>query len=314
MVTESTEKKTFGEIAELWLARKKGLLKDSSYQIYETYLRIHILPSFGGTGSLSENELQSFVKDKAEEGLSNKSIKDIVAVIKTVLKFGVKYGMCDFFQADIEYPPEKKKDCPVMSVANQKKVMEYVKRNLSFRNLGVYICLCTGMRIGEICALKFSDVDVKEGVIHISRTLQRIRVQGKDAKTALIAGNPKTMNSERDIPMGKELYSLLKPLCSVLNPDVYLLTNDYEPLDPRSMRRHFEALVKKLDLPAIKFHGLRHTFATRCIESDCDYKTVSVLLGHSDIKTTLNMYVHPNLEQKKKCVDKMLCKFTTRRK
>ena len=106
--------------------------------------------------------------------------------------------------------------------------------------------------------------------------------------------------------MGRDLLSILKPLCRVLSPDNFLLSNDVTPVEPRTMRRYFASLLKKLDVPEIKFHGLRHSFATRCIESNCDYKTVSSILGHSDIKTTLNLYVHPNFEQKKKCLDKML--------
>lgn len=183
--------------------------------------------------------------------------------------------------------------------------MEYAKNNMSFRNLGIYICLSTGMRIGEICALKFGDINAKEGVIHIRRTLQRLMISGGHG-TELVFGSPKTVNSFRDIPMGRDLLSILKPLCRVLSPDNFLLSNDVTPVEPRTMRRYFASLLKKLDVPDIKFHGLRHSFATRCIESNCDYKTVSSILGHSDIKTTLNLYVHPNFEQKKKCLDKML--------
>lgn len=106
--------------------------------------------------------------------------------------------------------------------------------------------------------------------------------------------------------MSKELLSLVKPLKKVVNEDYYILTNEAKPTEPRTYRNYYKQLMAQLEMPLMKFHGLRHSFATRCIESNCDYKTVSVLLGHSNISTTLNLYVHPNMEQKKKCINKML--------
>jgi integrase len=105
--------------------------------------------------------------------------------------------------------------------------------------------------------------------------------------------------------MNKELLKMLKPIKKIVNPSFYVLTNDAKPTEPRTYRTYYKNLMKELDMPELKFHGLRHSFATRCIESKCDYKTVSVLLGHSNISTTLNLYVHPNLEQKKKAIDQM---------
>ena len=95
----------------------------------------------------------------------------------------------------------------------------------------------------------------------------------------------------------------------VVKDEYFILTNDTKPTEPRTYRNYYKRLLNKLGIPDIKFHGLRHSFATRCIEANSDYKTVSVILGHSNISTTLNLYVHPNKEQKKKCIDKMLKSF-----
>ena len=105
--------------------------------------------------------------------------------------------------------------------------------------------------------------------------------------------------------MTRDLLHIVKPLKKVVNSSFYVLTNSTAPTEPRTYRNYYKRLMKQLDIPALKFHGLRHSFATRCIESNCDYKTVSVLLGHSNISTTLNLYVHPNMEQKKRCVEQM---------
>ena len=184
--------------------------------------------------------------------------------------------------------------------------MEYVRSHFSFMNLGIYICLCAGLRIGEVCALVWDDIDVEMGVVNISKTLQRIYVvEGSERHTELIIGTPKSRNSIREIPLAKDLLKMIRPLKKVVKGSSYVLTNSARPVEPRTYRNYYRRLMRQLDMPDLKFHGLRHSFATRCIESQCDYKTVSVLLGHSNIRTTLNLYVHPNMEQKKKCVEQM---------
>jgi len=105
--------------------------------------------------------------------------------------------------------------------------------------------------------------------------------------------------------MNRDLIRLIKPIKKIVNPSFFVLTNDAKPTEPRTYRSFYKNLMRYLEIPEIKFHGLRHSFATRCIESNCDYKTVSVLLGHSNISTTLNLYVHPNMEQKKKAIEQM---------
>ena len=194
----------------------------------------------------------------------------------------------------------------MLTIAHHKKILDYIRQNFTFRNLGIYICLTTGLRIGEVCALRWSDIDEISGTINVQRTIERIYIiEGGKRHTELIINTPKTQNSCREIPMSKELLALVKPLKKVFNADYYVLTNDISPTEPRTYRNYYKRFMKQLDIPKLKFHGLRHSFATRCIESNCDYKTVSVLLGHSNITTTLNLYVHPNMEQKKRCIAKM---------
>ena len=149
-------------------------------------------------------------------------------------------------------------------------------------------------------------MNIESGTITISRTIERIYiVEGETKRTELIVNTPKTTNSNREIPMNKELLSMVKPLMKVVNSNFYMLTNDEKPTEPRTYRNYYHKLMAQLEIPKLKYHVLRHSFATRCIESNCDYKTVSVLLGHANITTTLNLYVHPNMEQKKRCIAKM---------
>lgn len=299
--------KTFEEIATLWQADKKQYVKRSTYAAYSLLINNHLLPSFSGINDITESLVQDFVFAKLETGLSKKTVKDILIVLKMILKYGVKQNYIIHRDIDVKFPTEREKqEVEVLSRTNQKQIMEYVKTHFTFMNLGIYICLCAGLRIGEVCALSWDDVDVDFGVIKISKTIQRIYIiEGTEKHTELIIDTPKSKNSIREIPIAKDLLKLIRPFKKVVNGQFYILTNSSMPTEPRTYRNYYKRLMETLNIPRLKFHGLRHSFATRCIESKCDYKTVSVLLGHSNISTTLNLYVHPNMEQKKKCVEQM---------
>lgn len=302
------KEKTINQITEEWKEEKKKYVKKSTYAAYQLLIQNHIKPYFGDLYEVNEEKVQQFVFDKLDAGLSEKTIRDIIIVLKMILKFGITNGYLEYIQIDAKFPSkQEKKDLGVLSKADQKKFMEHLRNNFTFKNLGIFICLSTGMRIGEICGLRWCDVDTAEGVIKVRHTLQRIYIiEGETRHTELLLDTPKTANSVRDIPMSSELLKMLKSLNKVVNENYYVISNDIKPIEPRTYRNYYKKLCKQLDIPELKFHGLRHSFATRCIESKADYKTVSVLLGHSNISTTLNLYVHPNKEQKKKTIDKML--------
>jgi integrase len=301
------QQKTISEVVNHWKKDKKQYVKKSSLSAYMLLIENHLLPAFGNKHNLEETEVQAFVFKKLEQGLSHKTIKDILIVLKMLLKFGAKNKWLEHRPFGIQFPTERvKPNIEVLSRANQKKIMAYVQEHFTFRNLGVYICLSAGMRIGEICALTWEDIDTENDVIHIRRTIQRIYTIDEDArKTELILDTPKTKHSIREIPMSRDLLKMLKPVKKVVNNKFFVLTNDAKPTEPRTYRSYYKKFMQELNMPQLKFHGLRHSFATRCIESKCDYKTVSVILGHSNISTTLNLYVHPNMEQKKKCIEQM---------
>ena len=299
--------KRISEIIDLWKADKKQYVKKSSFSAYMLLIENHLLPAFGNKCDIQESDAQEFVFKKLSENLSKKTITDILIVLKMVLKFGAKNKFLEYTPFDIQFPTEREKhDIEVLSKINQKRIINYIQEHFTFRNLGVFICLSTGMRIGEICALTWDNIDTESGIIYVRKTIQRIYIiENGSRHTELLLDTPKTKNSIRDIPMNRELLKMLKPLKKIVNNSFFVLTNDTKPTEPRTYRNYYKKLMDDLNIPELKFHGLRHSFATRCIESACDYKTVSVILGHSNISTTLNLYVHPNLEQKRKCIDKM---------
>lgn len=160
------------------------------------------------------------------------------------------------------------------------------------------------MRIGEICALQWKNVDLTHRTIMVSQTLSRIYNIETKATEQIIA-TPKTKSSNREIPIGRELYAALRSIKGNATSAHFVVGNASSPKEPRTYREYFSRLLRRLGIPHIVFHGLRHTFATRCIECMCDYKTVSVILGHSNVATTMNLYVHPNKDQKKRCIDRL---------
>jgi integrase len=302
-----TEKKKISEIIDLWKADKKQYVKRSTYSAYMLLVENHLNPAFGRKDHVEDADVQAFVFQKLDDGLSHKSVKDILIVLKMALKFGAKHKWLEYRPFDIQFPTEREKNnVEVLSRTDQRKVMNHVQEHFTFRNLGIYICLSAGVRIGEICALTWDDVDTDNGIISVRRTIQRIYTIDEGVrKTEVMIDTPKTKNSIREIPMNRDLLKMLKPIKKIVNHQFYILTNDAKPTEPRTYRSYYQKFMRTLNMPILKFHGLRHSFATRCIESKCDYKTVSVLLGHSNISTTLNLYVHPNMEQKKKCIEQM---------
>lgn len=299
---------TIGQIAELWKKDKKQYVKKSTYGAYALVVKNHIDPCFGKFCDLDETSVQQFVIRKIGDGLSQKYVKDILIILKMIARFGEKHGWLRHREWEIRYPTESDKSAmEVLSVSNHRKIIEHVKANFTFRNLGIYICLTTGLRIGEVCGLRWCDIDISNGTLNVCRTVERIYVMDEEGErhTEVVVNTPKTSKSQREIPLNKSLLALLRSVKKVVNEDFYVISNERSPIEPRTYRNYYKSLMDRLGIPRLKFHGLRHSFATRCIESNCDYKTVSVLLGHADIATTLNLYVHPNMEQKKKCIDKV---------
>ena len=296
------------DIAALWKDDKKKFVKESTYSAYCLLLTNHIVPFFGTNEEFVEADVQQFVLQSFAEGLSVKTIKDIIVVIKMIQKFGAKNKIMPLNQIDVLFPASSsKKELEIMSKDNQKKLFEYLKENFSFKNLGIVICLCTGLRIGELCALKWSSFDMEDNVVKVRHTIQRIYVVDEEVKyTKLVVNEPKTKESNRDIPLSAELLKVVKPLMKIVNNEFYVLSNDEKPIEPRTYRNYYKKVLKHLEIPYLKFHGLRHSFATRCIESKNSVKTVSVILGHSNITTTMNLYVHPDNAEKKRCIERMM--------
>ena len=296
---------TFREIAELWKESRRNIVKHSTYCAYTLILKTHLMPVFADSVSISEAEVQQFAFSKLETGLSKKTVHDIIAVLKSVGRFGAKRGMFDMPSWNIEYPTNTTaRILPVLSLHDHKKLLNSIAATPTPQNIGIMIALCCGLRIGEVCALQWKNVDMAGRIISVASTVGRI-YNCELMETEQYVSTPKTPNSNREIPISPLLFKALNMVKKQQTVEKYVVGEGYKAKEPRTYREIFNRILKQLGIPTIVFHGLRHTFATRCIESGCDYKTVSVILGHSNVATTLNLYVHPNLDQKKRCISRM---------
>ena len=308
------EQMMFEEWAEEWLDYKKNYVKESTYANYLIAMVNHIVPAFQGMemNEITTNVIQNAVLAWSKTGclnktggLSLKTIKDMTIIVKMCIKDYEERYDSDLKIRTIEYTAIKKSEGnAVLSKKQQEYMLNVIKRNLEYETLGYAVSLYTGIRIGELCALQWGDIDIDNRLIRINKTLQRIYLKSDSTKgkTKVTITSPKSDKAVRDIPISQTLYSLFKKL-TFKNKKVYLLTGDRNYIEPRLYRKHYEKFLREHNIEQIRFHGLRHTFATRCIESGADYKIVSELLGHSSVNLTLNLYVHPHMEDKRRCVE-----------
>lgn len=184
-------------------------------------------------------------------------------------------------------------------MTNQIALINHLQTEISYKNFGILLAIHTGIRIGELCALKWSDINFDCQLLHINKTMSRLYTK-KDG-SRLVITSPKSKASIRAIPLNKWIMQFAVLLRG--EPDEYIITGREQHIEPNKYRLFYNRVLKELELPHHKFHALRHTFATRCIECGCDYKSLSQLLGHSNVAITMSMYVHPQLELKRKCVE-----------
>ena len=302
------EKKTLNEIYQEWRAMKRRLVKESSFSTYAINIEKHILPVFGMCRTVDNDTAQQFAFKLAAEGLSANTVKSVLLMLNMLLQYGYRRGWTERPDLRVILPREAKQaEFHVLGLDDQRTFMCYLLAHITPFNLGIYICLCTGLRIGEICGLKWGDINLRARLLVVKRTVSRIYLEnGGRWGTKVVVTPPKTRNSRREIPISSSLAALLRPLAKYADPAAYILSGSDTPVEPHRYRNYYQRLAGRLGVPLTKFHGLRHTFATRCIESNCDCKTVSSILGHANISTTLNLYVHPDMALKRKCIDRML--------
>lgn len=295
----------FSQLLIAWAEDSRSRIKESSYQCYLTKLRVHILPYFKDLPyrELTSRQIMEFVSRKLAEGLSAKYVSDMVIIMKSCAKWaGSNFGLTDRIHSAV--CPKVRREEPQLLSAGQRKVFaEQLISDHDTTSSGVLLAMFSGLRIGELCALQWQDIDLENAVLHIRSTLQRIKVSDLPNRTSVVITSPKTESSRRDIPLPAFMVNILENFRS--SPTDYLLSGGPRPIEPRLMNYRFKKLLKRAGLPSVRFHALRHTFATLCLQQDFDIKTLSEILGHSGADVTLKTYVHSSLERKRQCMNRL---------
>lgn len=299
------EKVTFGDLSKDWLEYKKPTIKESSYLNYKFIIRTKFMKEFGdkSINYLLSHNFNTLVT-KLMENHSAKTVKDIMTILKSIFRYGeIKYDI-NFKTSLISTPNSLTKEVEVFNEKDRKKLERYCSESEELKDIGVMISLYTGLRIGEVCALKWKNIDLENKSIKVTHTLQRVYEDKK--KTKVIYGKPKTNKSIRTIPMANALYNKLKILSKQYSKDAFLLTGDGEKyIEPLCYRNIYKIILDNCGIEYKKYHILRHTFATRCIAVGMDIKSLSEILGHASVSITLNIYVHSSFETKNKYINKL---------
>ena len=291
-----------GKLAVEWLERNRVIWKQSTYSKYYHIVHDIVAVTLPETTILhiSEKVVQSEVNKMIAQSFSTSYVRDYVTVINAILQYASEKGCACNTKLHILFPKKKKEQMEYLSRTDQQRFVRYLLKSPDLTKIGILFALYTGIRCGELCALQWGDIDLVGKTVVISKTLQRIqnRETKGSRKTQIIIMPPKSENSFRVIPLPDFLVRILKKY-QPETKGAYLLTGvQNKRIEPRCLQNKFKRYVAECGLDEINFHALRHTFATRCIELGFDVKSLSEILGHADVKTTLNLYVHSSFELK----------------
>lgn len=289
----------FSEVAKEWLAEIERHKKPSTYVKYSVIYRTHIEYNFQQV--MISDITDTFVMEKVSDHLSDSVYKSIYCVLNQILEFASKRYAFAFIRLKGLCMETKKRPVKVLARSEQKKLMTVLHQEMDIFKMAVLLCLCTGLRLGEVCALKWCDVDFENKILMINRTVQRLPVEDAKTKTVLMETVPKSEYSKREIPFSDTISEIL---IKFWNDKAYVFGGD-KPLEPRTLQYHFKKILEEAGLEDKNFHILRHTFSTNCIEGGTDIKSLSEILGHADVKITLQRYVHPSMANKRKCINEL---------
>ena len=306
------ESDRFDVLAEEWFNSKKPQWKQSSIVKYTNILNLYLLPSFSNRiiTLIKRDEVLTFssclmIDGGANgEGLSPKTVTSIISVMKNIFEYAEQVK--GYLVANIKGITIKQTQKPmrILSYAEQLKLSQYLCQNITPCNLGILLCLYTGLRVGEICALKWEDISFEEQYLYVHKTMQRLQTNDSTNKTAINISTPKSDCSIRKVPIPNDIFYILKN--NRQQDNSYILTgSSAEFIEPRTMQNRFKAVLKNCNIDDANFHALRHTFATRCVELGFDIKSLSEILGHASVNITLNRYVHPSMELKQQNMNKL---------
>lgn len=304
----SRSRKRFEFYCDEWLRLNRSRFKESTYEKYKTALSKHIKPGLGGCTilSLSTPLVSQFEQELLDDGLSPKTVRDIMTIVHAILVYtGTQEPSMKPIK--IVYPKDNRKEMRVLSPEEQKRLTAYLLSDMDECKFGILLALLTGLRIGEICALRWGDISLADQTLTVSSTMLRLKNYDSSApqKTKIVLTEPKTNTSLRIIPLTDYAVKLCRRFW-VNDSEAFLLTGDSERyIEPRALQYRLKKYTVDCGLTGVHFHVLRHTFATRCVEVGFEIKSLSEILGHTSPRFTLERYVHSSMELKRTNMDKL---------
>ena len=304
---------TFAILLRKWQESNEIRLKGGTKTRYENLINSHIIPELGELklSEISATTINGFLTTKLMKGrldgsgpLSPSYVRSIALVITSALNYAVAEGYMQAFKNKINKPTITKSELPILSLENQKVLEQHLKAELTPTSIGILISLYTGLRIGEICALCWNDINLNTRTIYVRHTVSRVKSAGTDSKTELILDEPKTASSKRVVPIPSPLFNAILDYRRDAT-SIYVVSSTDSFVSPRTYDARFHRVLSDCHIEDLNYHGLRHTFATRCIEAGVDVKSLSEILGHANVSITLNTYVHSSLEMKKSQLEKL---------
>ena len=300
-----TDKSKVAVLCDNWLVYKGQSIKESSLVKYKNITEKYIKPYFNKISAKKTDKyiIESFAKNLTAKGYSAQTVKITLSVLESVFSYS---GVNLNFSFKQFIPKQEHGEIHILTEKERKRLERYLFESNDPCKIGIILTLYSGVRIGELCALKWENIDIINGIIKITATLQRIPdISGEsDKKTKIIITEPKTPSAKRTIPLPVFLIKKLK----YINPktdNAFLLTGNERFKEPRAFTYTFKKYLKESSVPDINFHALRHTFTTRCIENDFEPKALSEILGHSSVNTTLGIYTHPSVEYKRESINRL---------
>lgn len=294
------------ELLELWLERyMKHTIKIRTYNRYKSICELHLIKDLGEyeLDELKPNVLQAFLLKKIDDHYSTNTIKGIVSVLKQALRLAITLEFVDKeYCSNLKMPSSEEKEISVFTKKEQQVIESFCLNHKKRNYIGIVICLYTGIRLGELLALTWDDIDFNSNLLTINKTSYSAKVDGK---TQIIVDKPKTKKSNRVIPLPNQLVKLLKIIKKESNSKYVITTRNSGIVGNRSYQRTFKFILKKVNVPYRNFHSLRHTFATNAIELGMDVKTLAEILGHTNAMITLNRYSHSLLNYKIEMMNKL---------
>lgn len=290
---------TFRYIAEEWLQEVHANRKHATYVKYRNTYNLYIDEKLGSEyiNQLNSEKIRKIIPKEISYSVQ----KTIYCIINQICYYGNQHYQTLYNKFQKGLNDSKKNSVVILTLSEQARLINSLYADLDISRLGILLCLSTGIRLGEVCALRWDDIDMELKTLHINRTVQRLKVFESGKKTKLIESVPKSACSRREIPLSDEMFLLLKPHW---NEGKYVLGKN-EPMDPRTLQYRFKKYLREAGVEEKNFHVLRHTFATNCIDSGADIKCVSELLGHADVQITLNRYVHPSMDKKRNSINSL---------